>query len=193
MLNILSMRTRILVPAIACTLITTMLGHFVTPSLALAATTDTVVAAAAPQATVTLPDGTEFMVRTTEEISSKTATEGDALTFKVDEDVKIDNHIVIAAGTVVKGTVADVEKSGRMGKSGKLGIRMESTMTVDDQKVKLRGSKGKEGNDKTGTVIALTVLLSPLFLLKRGKNAVIKEGTKLKVYTDETIKVKTKA
>ena len=47
----------------------------------------------------------------------------------------------------------------------------------------------KKGDDKTGTVIALTVLVSPLFLLKHGKDAKIKAGTKIKVYTDEEKKI----
>jgi len=138
---------------------------------------------------VVLPDGTEFNVVTTEDISSKTAAEGDAVTFKVEEDVKINGKVLIAKDAIVKGTVSMVEQKGRMGKAGKLGIRIESTKTVDGQKLKLRASKGKEGEDKTTNVILLSVLLSPFFLLKHGKDAVIKAGTKLKVYTDQELKV----
>jgi hypothetical protein len=138
---------------------------------------------------VVLPDGTEFTVVTTEEISSKTATEGDTVTFKVEEDVKINGRVVIAKDAIVKGTVSSVEQKGRMGKAGKLGIRIESTKTVDGQKLKLRASKGKEGEDKTGNVILLSLLVSPFFLLKHGKDAVIKPGTKLKVFTDQELKV----
>ncbi len=141
------------------------------------------------QKTVTVPDGTEIAVITTEEISSKTATEGDPLTFKVEEDVIVDGNIVIGRGAIVKGTVADAKKSGRMGKAGTLNVRIESTMTVDNQKIKLRATKGREGDDKTGTTVALTVLFGPLGLLKRGKDAKIKEGTKIKAYTDEEKKV----
>ena len=136
-----------------------------------------------------IPDGTEFTVVTVDEITSKTAVEGDPLTFKVAEDVKIDGQIVIAKDTIVKGTVAESKKSGRMGKGGSLGIRVESTMTIDNQKLKLRSTKGKEGDDKTGTTVALVVLFGPLGFLKKGKNAVIKPGTQIKVYTDEEKKV----
>jgi hypothetical protein len=139
---------------------------------------------------VTVPDGTEIEVVTTSEISSKTAAENDPIEFKVNEDVKINNHVVISKGTVVKGIVSESEKSGRMGKSGKLNIRVESTTTVDGQKIKLRAAKSGKGGDKTGTVIALSLLVSPLFLLKRGKDAKVKEGTKIKVFTDEEKKVK---
>ena len=139
-----------------------------------------------------LPDGTEFTVVTTEEISSKTAAEGDPLTFKVQEDVKIDGQVVIARDTLVKGVVANAKKAGMMGKGGSLGIRVESTTTVDNQRLKLRSSKGKEGDDKTGTTVALVVLFGPLGFLKHGKNAKIKPGTEIKVYTDEEKKVAVK-
>ncbi|MEK6280488.1 MAG: hypothetical protein AABN95_09070 [Acidobacteriota bacterium] len=149
---------------------------------------------AVPQATeVVIPDGTEFTVVTTDEISSKTATEGDPLTFKVDEDVKINGQVVIAKDSLVKGTVASAKKSGFFGRGGNLGIRIESAQTVDSQKVKLRAAKGKEGGDKTGTTVALVVLFGPLGFLKKGKQAIIKPGTQIKVYTDEDKKVQIKS
>jgi hypothetical protein len=139
-----------------------------------------------------IPDGTEFSVVTIEEITSKTATEGDPLTFKVAEDVKIDGQVVVAKDSLVKGVIAQAKKAGRMGRGGSLGIRVESAMTVDNQKLKLRSSKGKEGDDKTGTTVALVVLFGPLGFLKKGKNAEIKTGTQIKVYTDEEKRVQLK-
>jgi hypothetical protein len=149
---------------------------------------------AAPQTTeVLIPDGTEFTVVTVEEISSKTATEDDPLNFKVEEDVKINGVVVIAKDSLVKGTVASAKKSGFFGRGGNLGIRIESAMTVDGQKLKLRSAKGKEGGDKTGTTVALVVLFGPLGFLKKGKQAIIKPGTQIKVYTDEDKKVHPKS
>jgi len=146
-----------------------------------------------PENVKVLPYGTEFTVVTVEEISSKTAAEGDPLTFKVEEDVKIDGQIVIAKDTIVKGVVASAKKAGMMGRGGNLGIRVESTTTVDSKRLKLRSSKGKEGDDKTGTTVALVVLFGPLGFLKHGKNAKIKPGTQIKVYTDEEKKVAIKS
>lgn len=140
-----------------------------------------------------IPDGMEFTVVTVDEISSKTAAEGDPLTFKVAQDVKIDGQVVIAKDSLVKGIVAQAKKAGMMGRGGSLGIRVESATTVDNQKLKLRSTKGKEGDDKTGTTVALVVLFGPLGFLKKGKNAVIKPGTEIKVYVDEEKKVAIKA
>jgi hypothetical protein len=174
------------------TVVMLVLVSFITPSIAsLSAATRNDDPPKAENVKV-IPDGFEFNVVTIDEITSKTAAEGDPLTFKVAEDVKIDGQIVIAKDSLVKGTVAQAKKAGMMGRGGTLGIRVESAMTVDNQKLKLRSTKGKEGDDKTGTTVALVVLFGPLGFLKKGKNAVIKPGTPIKVYTDEEKKVEIK-
>ena len=178
-----------LIRACALSLLVALLAPTLAPAAALALGAQDA-PAAAPE--VVLPDGTELNVVTIEEISSKTATEGDALTFKVDEDIAVNGKVVIAKGALVKGEVSNAKRSGRMGKAGALSIRILSTEAVDGQKVKLRASKGKEGEDKTGTTVALVVLFGPLGFLKKGKDAKIKEGTRIKAYTDEEKKVMVK-
>ena len=140
---------------------------------------------------ITIPDGTEIKIATIEDISGQKVVEGDPLTFKVAEDVKIDGVTVIAKDTLVKGTVSSAKKKGFMGKSGELSVRIESTQTVDNQKLKLRASKSGKGGDNIGSTVALTVLFGPIGLLRRGKEAKIKAGTILSAFTDETKIVKT--
>ncbi|HJU94229.1 MAG TPA: hypothetical protein VJ656_14930 [Pyrinomonadaceae bacterium] len=165
-----------------------LLVSIISPSVTLSAGTSNQDPPTAENVKV-IPDGTEFTVVTIDEITSKTAAEGDPLTFKVARDVTIDGQIVVAKDSLVKGIVAQAKKAGMMGRGGSLGIRVESATTVDNQKLKLRSTKGKEGDDKTGTTVALVVLFGPLGFLKKGKNAVIKPGTEIKVYTDEEKKV----
>lgn len=58
---------------------------------------------------------------------------------------------------------------------------------VGDTRVMLRGTKGREGDDKTGTAVALTVLFGPIGLIKHGKEIDIKQGTPLKAFVaDDT-------
>ncbi|MDX6306832.1 MAG: hypothetical protein QOI77_3801 [Blastocatellia bacterium] len=142
-----------------------------------------------PGPQVVLPEGEEFTVETVDEISSKTASENDPVNLRVVEDVKVGSQIVIARGTLVKGIVASVEQRGHLGKGGKLGIRVESTKSIDGQKVKLRASKGKGDTGTVGSTLALSLLISPLFLIRRGNHAVIKPGTTIQVFTDEEKKV----
>lgn len=142
-----------------------------------------------PTGSITVPDGTEIKVVTTEEISGQKVVEGDPLTFKVSEDVKVNGATVIAKDTLVKGTVSNAKKKGMMGKSGELSIRVDTTQTVDGQKVKLRATKSGQGGNTMGSTVALTVLFGPLGLLRHGKEAKIKSGTVLTAYTDEVINV----
>ena len=135
---------------------------------------------------ITIPDGTEIKIVTTEEISGQKVVEGDPLNFKVAEDVKIDGKTVIAKDSIVKGSVSAAKKKGFMGKGGELSVRIETTQTVDDQKLRLRASKSGQGGDNMGSTIALTVLFGPLGLLRKGKEAKIKAGTVLTAYSDES-------
>jgi hypothetical protein len=135
---------------------------------------------------VSIPDGAEIKIVTIEDISGQKVVEGDPLTFKVAEDLIINGKTVIAKDTIVKGTVSSAKKKGFMGRGGDLSVRIESTQTVDGQKLKLRAAKSGKGGDNMGSTVALTVLFGPLGLLRKGKEAKIKSGTVLSAFTDET-------
>ncbi len=92
---------------------------------------------------------------------ARTASENDAVNLRVLESVRVGNTVVIADGTLVKGSVASVEQRGHLGKGGKLGRRVDSTTTEDGKKVKLRASKGKGDTGTVGSTIALSLLISP--------------------------------
>jgi hypothetical protein len=60
-------------------------------------------------------------------------------------------------------------------------------MKVGSYKVHLRGTKGREGDSKVGTAVALTVLFGPIGLIKHGKNVDVKQGTPLTAYVADDI------
>lgn len=139
---------------------------------------------------VILPEATEFTAQTLDFLTSETATVGDQVKLEVDNNVIVDGAIAIAAGTPVRGSVASVNKAGRMGKSGNISIRVESTEATDGQRVRLRATKTQAEGDHTGSMIALTLIVSPLFLLRRGNDVAYQPGTKVTVYTDERLNVR---
>jgi hypothetical protein len=145
-------------------------------------------AADEPPATskVSLKEGTEIKLRFADDLSSKTASEGDPVNLILDEDIKIGNVVVAKSGCKAVGTITNAKKAGMMGKAGELNMRLEH-LTVGDDKVRLRGSKGKEGQGKEGTAVALTVLFGPIGLIKHGKNVEVKAGTPLTAYVDDTV------
>jgi hypothetical protein len=131
-----------------------------------------------------LKDGSDVKLKFAEAISSKTAAEGDSVNLVLDEDLKVGNVVVAKAGSKAVGTITHAKKAGMMGKAGELNMRLEY-LKVGDERVKLRGSKGKEGEGKEGTAVALTVLFGPLGLIKHGKNVDVKEGTSLAAFIDQ--------
>jgi len=75
-----------------------------------------------------------------------------------------------------------------MGKGGELNLRLEY-LIVGDSRMRLRGTRGKEGEGKVGTAVALTVLFGPIGLIKHGKNVEVKEGTPLAAFVDQDFAV----
>lgn len=143
-------------------------------------------AAAQSGGKLVLKEGTDVRLKFADELSSKTAAEGDPVNMILDEDIKVGDVVVVRAGAKALATVTNARKAGMMGKGGELNIRLEH-MKVGDSKVRLRGSKGKEGEGRTGTAVALTVLFGPIGLIKHGKEIVVKPGTPLTAYVDDDI------
>jgi uncharacterized protein YodC (DUF2158 family) len=131
-----------------------------------------------------LKEGTDVKLKFAQALSSKTAAEGDAVNLVLDEDLKVGDVTVVKAGAKAVGTVTNAKKAGMMGKAGELSLRMEY-LIVGDSRLKLRGSKGREGEGKVGTAVALTVLFGPIGLMKHGKNVEVKEGTPMMAYVEQ--------
>jgi hypothetical protein len=135
-----------------------------------------------------LKEGTEVNLKFSEALSSKTAAEDDRVNFELVDDLKVGDVVVAKAGTKAVGSVTHVKKSGMMGKGGELNVRLEY-LKVGETRVRLRANKGKEGDDKVGATVALTILFGPLGLLKHGKNVEVKAGSPLKSFVDEDIQL----
>jgi hypothetical protein len=133
-----------------------------------------------------LRDGTDVNLQFAQDLSSKTSSEGDPVTLTLVDDVKVGDVVVAKAGSKAIGEVTKAEKSGMMGKAGELNIRLDY-LKAGDTKIKLRGTKGKEGESGvTGTVV-LTVLFGPIGLIKHGKNVEIKQGQALHDFVGDDI------
>jgi flagellar basal body L-ring protein FlgH len=162
-------------------------GQQTQPSTTEAATATPAAPAPAPAAAndkLVLKDGSDVHLKFAESISSKTAAEGDTINLVLDEDLKVGDVVVAKAGSKAVGTVTHAKKAGMMGKAGEFNMRLEY-LKVGDDRVKIRGSKGKEGEGKEGTAVALTVLFGPIGLIKHGKNVDMKEGTPLTAFLDQ--------
>jgi hypothetical protein len=138
---------------------------------------------AAP-ATLSLPAGTRFELAVGDTISSRTANVGDVFTATVFEDVRgADGRVVVPAGSVARGRIADVKAAPNPNETGTLTLEVSAitvrgadypiALSVDSLETvhKGRGIQGRDaakvgagaaagavlgrviGKDKKGTVI----------------------------------------
>ncbi len=134
--------------------------------------------------TLKIQDATAVRLSLTESLSSATNSVDDPVRFEVTEDVKVGDLIAIPRGSTAVGHVVEVEPKRRLGRAGKLNFSIDHVKAPDGANVRLRASSARKGEDKTGTVIVGTVLLSPLFLIMRGKDVSILKGTNVIAYVD---------
>jgi hypothetical protein len=133
---------------------------------------------------VRVPDATALRLVLTDPLSSATNEVDDPVRFEVTEEVRVGGVVVIAKGSTAVGHVVEVEPKKRLGRAGKLNFTLDHVKAVDGSNLRLRASSTRKGDDKTGTVIVGTVLLSPLFLIMRGKDVSIPQGMAMTAYID---------
>ena len=133
-----------------------------------------------------LREGEDVNLVFAQDLSSKTSSEGDPITFTLVDDLKVGGVVVAKAGAKAVGEVTKAEKSGMMGKAGELNMRLDY-LKVGDTKIRLRGTKGKEGKSGTTGAIVLTVLFGPLGLIKHGKNVEIKQGQAFHAFVSDDV------
>jgi hypothetical protein len=133
---------------------------------------------------IIIPSGTTVKVEIQTEVSSKSAKEGDVLSFSTTEALFAEGKLVAPVGSPVSGRITDAEKRKALGKPGTLSISIDYLTLPNGSKVKLNADPTVTGKNKLGASIAASVVLSPLFLLKKGKDAKIEKGTVYTVYVE---------
>lgn len=129
-------------------------------------------------------EGDQISLKFASALSSKTANLDDPVEFVLDDDLKVGETVVVAKGAHALATVSDAKKAGMLGKPGELAVQLQY-IVAGDNRVRIRGTKGREGESKTGATVALTVLFGRIGLIKHGKNVEIPAGTPLTAYVDQ--------
>jgi hypothetical protein len=130
-----------------------------------------------------LADGTRVKMKFKQTVSSKTAKQNDPIEFEVTEDIRIGNTTVIAKGATGRGVVTKVQRSGMLGRKGKLEIAINDVDLTSGERIAVRASQ-ESGGGNSGGVIALAAVINPLFLLMKGKNVTYEAGTETSVFVD---------
>jgi hypothetical protein len=157
-----------------------------TQSAALPAQTSTPAPPDSTPAKVLLTEGTDVYLVFGQDLSSKTAIDGNPVSFVLSEDLKVGNVVVAKAGSKAVGEVTNATKSKRMGKGGELNIRIEY-LNVGNVRVHLRGTREGGAGDSISGGIILVPFANLLVMMKHGKETNIKKGTALHAYVAEDI------
>lgn len=142
---------------------------------------------ASAQSVVTLREGTTVRMRLIETLDTGAKLQvGSQIAFEVADPVMVNNQIVIRPGARGIGTLTEATKAKWAGRKGKLDFTIDFVEAVDGQNVSVRSSANRvKGKGNVGLMAAGALLISPVAIIVRGKNAVVEKGTEFTVYIDE--------
>jgi hypothetical protein len=141
-----------------------------------------------------LQNGTPVKLRLGRTVSSSEAHVGDSVDLRVIEEVKVGGIPVIPRGSIALGTVTESRGKHRLGRGGKLCIRIDFVWLMDGSKVPLRATKEGRGGGHTELMTAAMigtglVLLpaAPVFVLMRGQDSTLLKGTEVTAYVNGNV------
>jgi len=131
---------------------------------------------------IKIAEGTMVQLKLLKEVSSASIKEGDTLSFSVDRNLILENHILIKEGAPLIGIISKAKKAKGKGKPGELSFTLKTVTAIDETKISLRTTiSNVEGKSQENNTVVLS-FINPLFLLLKGKNAVMKEGEKVQAF-----------
>lgn len=135
-----------------------------------------------------IEEGTIIIVKSMSNITSKTNIDGEFINFVCAEDIYINNILIIKKNIKVGARIEISDKAKGLGKEGTLKIIFNYITAVDGQNIPISGVYNYvKGENKSGTAVGLSFVLSPLFLFLKGKEANIPIGSLIEVYTTQEI------
>ncbi len=99
---------------------------------------------------VTVPDGKPFRIALADDVPL-TAPEGQFLSFRASEDLKVGDKIIVPRGATITGSIASEgtkKKFLGMG-GGKMTFQLATAETADGQKIKVRAAAGAKADGPT--------------------------------------------
>ncbi len=142
-------------------------------------------------AKLVLKSGTPVKLQVAQTISSLHANKNDRLKFVVLDDVDVGGFTVIRAGSTAEGSVVGVKGKRPLGLGGNLTIQLDSVELAGGEKVQVSARQEFKGKSHTirmaiRTAIAAAIYLpaAPLFLMSRGGDSTLLQGTQITALTN---------
>lgn len=131
---------------------------------------------------IVIKSGTPVPLRLDQTVTSEEATAGQTVKFVVTRDVEVNDVVVIKAGSVVEGEITHAEKTGSLGKEGKVSLVVRYATAIDNTRVPLRAQLSQTGEER----VALSWLVCPFI---KGTPTQLPAGTETKAYVDYDTKI----
>jgi hypothetical protein len=143
---------------------------------------------------VTVPANLEVIVAPRRDIYSNTVVFDERIGLEVVDEVKINQHVIIARGSIVIARITVAKPPASYGRRGELALEFIEVTATDGSTIPLRGNHQVKGEGRGGTAALLSILGGPLLVgrLSEGTPARLKTGTKLKALTEKEATVEVK-
>lgn len=82
-----------------------------------------------------VPSGTKIPIIMDTAVDSDTSQEGDEFSARTAEDLTIDGGIVVPAGSVIKGRIAQLNAARRFDRSGSVALKFDTVTTPDNRQI----------------------------------------------------------
>lgn len=136
-----------------------------------------------------LRTGTPVVLKLSEGLTTKKkiAKINDRVRFEVAEAVKINDVVVIPAGSPAIGELTEVKNKGMWGKSGRIVGRV-LTLNANGRTIRLSGTfDSKGGSGTVGAVAVSAVVFLPAGFFMTGKSAEMPAGAIVRAFIDEDV------
>lgn len=147
---------------------------------------------------VVLPKDLLIKISINQTLNSKTAQEGEEVTFRAEDNIYVGNYLVIPKGAVAHGKISKVSQAKSFGRNANIKIDYTDVQTIDNTQVPILVGKLAEEATKSmaqaaGASMAGMIILGPIGIIGgvfvKGKDYNIPQGAVLYVQVSEDILV----
>lgn len=133
---------------------------------------------------IILPEGTIVKAVLMQDLNGKEVSIGQTINFELNDNIILGSNVAIPRGARITGTITEAQRSKGLGKKGKLSFSLDYLYADGGKVIKLSSSNEKNLKGSGGIVAATAVLVTPLALFIKGKNAKYEKGEVFSAYVE---------
>jgi len=99
------------------------------------------------QAPFIVPAGQKFIMQLETDLHTRTTHKGDRITFKTAAEILVDNQLVVAGGTTIRGTVTKCKRAGLLFGDAEIDLKIDELILPDGTALPLRATITRVGFD----------------------------------------------